>query len=210
MNYLQTLYIRFQTRNIKIKGKIINTNFSVISNNCWGAEIYRELEIQYLTPFVGLFIFATCYIELLKNLDLNMKKDLIFINKSKYESANTLREKQYYPIGLLGGNIEIHFLHYENDQEALEKWTRRTERINWNNLFIEFSDRDEFAENHLEEFDKLPYKQKVCFTSKNYPQYKSAVWIKDCKNDDTVVDGKELYDFCKKYFDIAKWLNSTN
>lgn len=47
-----------------------------------------------------------------------------------------------YPIGKLGNDVEIHFLHYKSETEAQEKWNRRLKRMNFNNILFKFSDND--------------------------------------------------------------------
>jgi len=132
---------------------------------------------------------------------------LIFIKTSRYQSRNSQVSSRVYPIGLLGQDVELHFLNYASAEEAQEKWTRRVGRINWDKLFIKFCDRDEFSLELLKEFENLDFKNKVCFISQNYSNFKSAVWIKECVNNATVIDGKNLYSVSKKYFDIPGWLN---
>ncbi len=190
-----------------LKERVHNTHFSVISNNCWGAEIYRELDLPYATPFVGLFLFSPCYIRMLKNLKGYLSQSLSFVETSLYEEANRERETMTYPIGLLGGDVEVHFQHYKNTQEAEEKWSRRTSRILWDRLFVEFCDRDRFTMPLLEEFEKMEFVHKVFFSSKNYRGFRLLVWIKECKKEPCVMEGVKLYAACKKYFDIADWLN---
>jgi uncharacterized protein (DUF1919 family) len=194
------------------KTRLRNTNFTIISNNCWGGEVYRELSLPYQTPFVGLFLFAPCYIRLLNNLRAYLEGTLAFTRVSRYEFANQQRDQgiwNCYPIGLLDDDIEIHFMHYSSDSEAREKWFRRLKRINWNtsNVFLKFCDRGLCTEQLIAEFDKLNFTQKVCFTSKNYPELKSSVWIEECKNEPCVVDGASLYRVGRKYFDAIDWLN---
>ena len=79
--------------------------------------------------------------------------------------------KRNYPIGILGGDVEIHFLHYISEAEALEQWNRRLLRVNYNNLFILFSDTEpeEFREDLLERFDKLPFENKIFFLLSQEP-----------------------------------------
>ncbi|VVB97678.1 Uncharacterised protein [uncultured archaeon] len=186
-------------------------NFSIISNNCWGGSVYQDLGLKYTTPTIGLFFYAPCYIKMLKNLDFFLKSEIRFISKSKYEDANTRRENgKKYPIGLLGEEIEIHFVHYATPQEAKEKWNRRLQRLNMENLFISFSDRDLCEPEHIKEFDNLPFKHKVCFTAKEYPNYKSVVWLKGYKNEPYIGDIVWNPEEYKKYFDVANWLNDTS
>jgi uncharacterized protein (DUF1919 family) len=93
-----------------------------------------------------------------------------------------------YPIGVLGDDVEVHFMHYHTEKEALEKWNRRLKRVNLNNLFIVFSDGAEFKEEQLERYEKLPFKHKIFFSSKPYSRYKSTVFVKDYANATHVYD----------------------
>jgi len=167
------------------KSRLQRENFTIISNNCWGGEIYRNFDIPYQSPFVGLLIFSPCYIKLLKDFKGYLSTSPAFISSSQYEIANENREKgiwKQYPIGLLGGEIEIHFMHYADEAEAREKWHRRTQRILWNepdSFFFKFCDRDLCNSNLLEEFDHLELPHKVCFTSKQHPNLQSSIWLKN-------------------------------
>jgi uncharacterized protein (DUF1919 family) len=192
--------------------RLKNKKFTIVSNNCWGAEIYRELSLQYQTPFVGLAIFAPCYIKLLKNLEAYMSKPLTFTYNSRYssETDNGNTSNYSYPIGLLGGDIEIHFYHYKTPDDAYEKWTRRSSRVDWddpNSLFFKFCDHDYCNLQLISDFESLSFQNKVCFTSQCFPEFSSNVWIKECESLDHVVDGYSLYFKSKKYFDAIHWLN---
>ncbi|GAB1544820.1 DUF1919 domain-containing protein [Scytonema sp. NUACC21] len=195
------------------QSRLKNHKFTIISNNCWGGEVYRALNLRYESPFVGLFMFAPCYINLVKEITKKIDTRLNFVNVSRYELANDYREQgvwELYPIGLLNDEIEIHFMHYENEIEAREKWLRRTQRIDWNNennIFFKFCDSGLCTKELIEEFHTLEAKHKICFTSKNYPNFASNIWIEECQKDDSVMDGRKLYKFCHKYFDLLDWLN---
>ncbi len=194
-----------------LRMRVKNRNFSIISYDCWGGGLYKDLGLKYTTPTIGLFFYAPCYIKMLKNLDFFLKSEIKFIDISKYEEANIRRENgDKYPIGLLREEIEIHFMHYKTPQEAKEKWNRRLQRLNMGNLFISFSDRALCEPEHIKEFDSLPFKNKVCFTAKEYPNCKSVVWLKRFKNKPhigNIFTNPEEY---KKYFDVANWLNNTS
>ncbi len=86
--------------------------------------------------------------------------DLTFIShdESKYKEE-VVKNGEYnkYPIGLLGGKVEIHFLHYTDQYEAQQKWQRRLNRIHWDNLVVKFSDRDLCTPELLKEFHQLPF-----------------------------------------------------
>ena len=59
--------------------KILNSDFSIISNNCWAGWVYRRYGIEYRTPTVGLFIMPGDYIIFLKNLKEYINMDMKFI-----------------------------------------------------------------------------------------------------------------------------------
>lgn len=191
----------------KSRKQLKNTDFTIISNNCWGGGVYEALGLKYSTPTIGLFFYATCYIKLIRNLKEALSKNLKFIDHSKYEVANQARIKNPYPIGLIDNEIEIHFLHYETKSEALEKWTRRIDRVNFNNLFFSFTDNDLCTIKEIEAFDKFPGK-KVFFSAKNIEGISSLVWLKKFEEKGKVGDLYSNPWLYRKYFDIVKWLNN--
>ena len=143
-------------------------DFSIISNNCWGGFIYQYFGLPYKSPFIGLFLFAPDYIRLLSDLKKYMNIEPKFIKPENSKYANeVLKNGMFgkYPIGIID-DIEIHFLHYKDKNEALEKWERRKRRINYDYLIIKFCDRDLATEKLIREFCNLQFAHKICLTSK--------------------------------------------
>jgi len=200
--YLKDSLIKFNKR--IFDKHISKKNFCIFSNDCWGAEIYRKMQIPYNTPFVGLMMMAPCYIKFLKDPHKYLESKLEFISESEYEKINELRTKnRRFPVGKIL-DIEIHFLHYTSEKDALEKWNRRKARINWDNISVKFTmDKDYATEDHLKDFEKLPYVHKVCFSKNSYPYAKSCIQINNF-----VEDGVSLFSQCMKQFDIIEWINS--
>jgi len=189
------------------KKRTKSNDFTIISNDCWGAEVYRYLGLQYNTPFVGLFIMAPCYIKLLQHFEQNIHTPLSFINKSKYQQNNENRAKKNknYPIGLINDDIEIHFLHYSSENEALDNWTRRVARINFEKLYLKFDcGKDLCSYKHIKAFENLPFQNKLCLSPQIYTEFKSIIYIKDWE-----ADGAKM--FCKtlKVFDVIGWINNS-
>ena len=87
------------------------------------------------------------------------------------------------------------------------------ERINWDNLYILFTDRSQCSEDDLRNFDKLPFEHKIVFTHIPHPEIKSSFYIKGYENEDKVpiltsfqdekTKIKRIYD----QFDMVGWLN---
>jgi len=136
-------------------------------------------------------------------------QDIVFITSSKYEIANQTREKtkNYYPIGKLY-DIEIHFLHSQDNEDAISKWNNRKIRLNYNHLFYKFSDAYLIDENDLIVFEKLPLKNKVLFVSKKYKGLSNAIFINEFEINGKVGDAFKYRWLYRKYFDAVKWLNN--
>lgn len=183
--------------------RIKDKNFTIISNDCWGGAVYKDLGLENTTPFIGTRLFTPCYVKLLKNLQEYIASPLTFTNVSRYDSVNQEREQKLFPIGLLKDDVEIHFLHETSEAKAQEKWGRRAKRINWDNLFIKLAVDEDFCDDKLlEEFDQLDFPHKVCFTAKEYPNLKSTIFVENY-----ALNAITMYDISRKYFDVAGWLN---
>jgi len=181
----------------------------LISNNCWGSELYYALRREYNTPFVGLFLFAECYIDLLENFEGMIYSELEFSATSRYFSS-----APSYPIGMLGGRIEIHFLHYPSEREAFDKWNRRIARLKMamdSNVpvFVKFCDRDGCTINHLARFHATQYQNKISIGINRFDalNHFHQPKLKDPQGE-FVIDGLELYRKRYDYFDITDWIAS--
>ena len=156
----------------KQRKRIMNKNVSIISSNCNGAFILHDLGLPFNSPFVNLWIRPQDFIKLLLNLDTYMKSDI----KEIFEDGIC------YPIGQLR-DINLYFQHYSSFEEAKKKWIERKKRINKNNLYILFTDRDGCSYQDLLEFDQLTYKNKVVFTNHEYHEISSSFYIKGFENE---------------------------
>jgi uncharacterized protein (DUF1919 family) len=188
------------------RSKLLRTDFAIVANNCWGGEVYKYFDLPFNTPFIGLFLYPDCYLDLLERWDSLDLQDIRFGHQSKY-SVEVLS----YPVGILKGGIEIHFLHYKSLEEADSKWKRRSQRIqeikDKGRLFVKFCDRDKATDAHFERFSKLDFPNKISFAvdSKPYPFHRITA------PDDTgnqADDGVKMFWFeMKNEFDLYAWLN---
>lgn len=168
--------------------KIITSDTSIISSNCFAGRIMQDLDMQYNSPTLGLYFFADDYMEFLSNLKYYLTEaKLDFLEQSRYPLANERREKwiHWYPIGILGGKVEIQFLHYHTEREAANKWYRRSRRVNFDKLFVIGMEQNLTTVEHIKQFDALPFKNKIFFSSKNLRGLNS-----NCCIDDFAVQGE--------------------
>ncbi|HLY78848.1 MAG TPA: DUF1919 domain-containing protein [Caulobacteraceae bacterium] len=184
--------------------------FSIVSNNCWGAHIYQALGIPYATPFVGLFIPPRSYLTLLGDFDRLVRADLVFVAASQSEVVNAWREREglRYPIGLLGGQVEIDFQHYPSEAAARAAWRRRTARIvpDPRRRFFKFDDREGATPADLDAFGGLELPHKVCFTAR--AGQSSAIVVPPAPGEDHAPDGVALAAISRRYFNTLRWIST--
>lgn len=170
--------------------------------------MYQNLALPYSTPFVGLFLSPSCYLRLLADFKRLTTCSLHFQRASNEPWINRMREAQahLWPIGCLGGEVEIQFMHYRSEPEAQEKWRRRCARLTAQpeKLFFKFDDRDGCSRGQMQVFDGLPLENKVFLTTREEKAAKCAVRIPLAQP--CVPDGLELSRISPRYFDAADWL----
>jgi uncharacterized protein (DUF1919 family) len=185
-----------------MRARVANRNFTIISNDCFGGMAYEELGMRYDSPFVGLFLTIEDYMQLLRRLPWYCGQPVHFKTQSREQRINEWREQiqRAYPIGVLGGDVEIHFLHYGSREEAEAKWTRRAERIHWDNLLVKICwHEDGRMERWLHEFDAMPFARKLALVPQKIPGLKSILPLRNYST-----DGTAQY---WSHFDVAQWIN---
>lgn len=156
--------------NRKNRKSLRNKDFTLLCNNCNGGTITHDLGLQFRSPTVNLFFYNDHFFKFCENLTYYLEQELV-------ECKNPIHKPELeYPVCNLG-DLELHFLHYGSFEEAKSSWDRRAARINKENLFVMWTFFDRTDEDMLQRFDRLPQKNKVAFTEKEFPRYKSAFCI---------------------------------
>lgn len=165
----------------KLKKYFSGKDFSFISSNCLGGRFSRILGTQYRSPTVGLYFDPPDFLLFLGDLQRNLDTD-IALDEMRSEQAG-------YPVGMVNG-FRIRMMHYSNFADARNKWNARKSRVDLSNTLFIFTDRDGATYEHLQVFDRLPFKRKIVFVHKPYPEIRSAVHVKGFENEGQV---GELY-----------------
>lgn len=198
----------------KLKGsinrlKLHQTDFSIISNNCWGTFIYKKFNLPYRSPFVNLFIFSEDYLKLLENFTPEVLHSIRFIDHADSKYIDRLKERGHfglpYPIGVIGDDIEIHFLHYKDVADAEHKWYERAKRVNFDKLLFKFSDSEGATDEMIRRFDNLPFRYKICFTAKPFPECQSNVYLPAFEGLERV---RDEWKRSEKHYDLIGLLNN--
>lgn len=194
----------------KMRKKLINREFTIISCNCIGGLIYHDLKMEFSSPTINLFIPPQDFVRFIKDMEYWVRQPMIEIKDED------LKKKYSYPIVELGENgVRVHLAHYNSIDEAQKKWNERVSRIKWDNLYFILDDRNDCAEEVIYEYDKLPYEHKIFFSHREYPEVSCARYIKGFENASHVgimtafvnpISCKRNYD----QFDFVTWFNQGN
>lgn len=194
-------YIDFQRRRLK------NSDVTIISSNCNGGVISSDLGMQFRSPFINLFIKASDYVKILSDLKGYLDEELRFVKE-----LDPIYGDVPYPTAYLR-DAKIYFMHYASEDEARNAWNRRKKRINWDNLYVIFTDRSGCTMQDLKDFDALPYEHKIVFTHVPHPEIKCSYYIKGYENEEKVGIMSEWQDTRKpikkvyNQFDFVGWFN---
>lgn len=90
-NYRHILRLGINHRN---QSRLVNQNFTIISQNCVGGVIYHELGKQFTSPTINMYMDVPDYIKFISNLKENITSDFIEV-KSDYS----------YPCAEIGGGV---------------------------------------------------------------------------------------------------------
>lgn len=188
--------------NNKYKEEVQKKDFTIIASFCGAGTLYHDNGMKFLSPTINLAFDGPDFCSFCENLQFYLKQELV-----EYKT-----DKVPYPVGKLGNDVEVRFVHYKSFEDAKKKWEKRTRRINYKKILIMCTDRDGMnLPECIERFDKLAY-PKIMFSAKNY--HKDWDVYCPCFKDDECVgimtgtadlQGRRFYE---KYTNIIEVLNS--
>lgn len=129
---------------------------SIISDDCWGGNVYHYLGLRFDSPFINCYIHNDDFVKMLEDLSYYIDQPL------KMEDEGTQWKT---PIGSLGEDtkkIYIHFNHCYLFEDARRDFERRRLRINRNNLFIKMSfGWGKYSDETVRKYDNLIFDKKI-------------------------------------------------
>ena len=173
--------------------------FSIISDDCWGGQVYRHHKLPYLTPTVGLQVMHTDYISFIRNLQ--QPDFLDFKEESLTDKFPTIRN----PYALLL------CVHYESAESAIKTFRRRYERIMWDNLYfkIDFG-KPWYSADDIAAWNQMRLPRSIALL---YPQLiKRGAPAVNINNSIVVEnwrrDGSKMYFASRRHFDLMRFLKT--
>ena len=184
--------------------KINNTDFTIISNNCWGGICYEYFGLPKDSPTVGTYFFAEDYIKFISNLKYYLNTQIRIIKAEESKHYKSLKEKNELdvPIGVLD-DVEIVFLHYRDPELAVQKWNRRIKSVNYDNIIIKFSYMNECNDEIISRFRKITGVKKICFIGGKGENTDDIIYLKEYESPNVIDDTF----YWNRDIDIIKFIN---
>ncbi len=191
---------------------LVANRITILSDDCWGGYIYHRLNMKFYSPCINIKWQKDSFVK--------------FIQKPRYYLSQPLRMERegdirgnLFPISSLGegeDKVYMDLVHSVCFTDAKKLWDKRTERVNFDNLFIKLGidASDKNRDFYLDGFDKVKQK-KICFYS-GETEIKGVIYLKRFEKFVTSgsrMDTIKFHDYCRdlnwllKSIDILKLLN---
>lgn len=198
MNYVNPVKRRLMN---KYRGGVKNDNFTIICSNCIGGILYHYTGKEFLSPTINLWLMQGDFIKLCSNLKYYMAEKLQFV-ETKFP----------YPVAECG-DIRIYFNHDTNERDAAEKWYRRRDRINYDNLYIIMYNGDGITIEDMKMLESVKSKNKIILSpEKTDYELPYLAYFKPHGKSTLAMRGmdKDIFGIHRilKQFDFVSFLNS--
>ena len=189
-----------------------NKDFTLIAQNCIGGVIYSDLNMEFRSPTINMFIEDENFVKLCENVAHYMRVEPEPITDRFVDPVD---ESIVYP-KIKVDDIELCCLHYKDCEDAIRAWNRRRARVNLNNVYViantwNLHDRVDL----IERLTRLEYKT-IIFSEKKYDypqclQLPGDFWKLDSRYiirpNITDMIPNSNYKYFEKFFNFVKWLN---
>lgn len=159
--------------NNSYRKNLTNNNFTILCNTCVGGILYKRLDQPFNSPTINLGIESKDFCIFLEHFDYYLEQEV-------KDNGNDLDNN---PTGIILGNgknipdIVLYFVHYRNFADGKEKWDKRKQRIDRNNIYIIMFDTDGVTREDLKKVENFKCNNKVLFTPEKNTLANWAVYV---------------------------------
>lgn len=170
---------------------------TVVSDDCWGGQVYSEFHLPCHTPFISLGVHPTEYVDFLCHLREPGALDVI----------GTGTHPKGYPL-LRTRHAWLYGLHYETLQDMLHTYERRRRRILWDRLFIKIDfGKAEYTPESIARWNELKFPNSVALYP-DEPAYRAQRIHHGVALPDWHTNGDMQFPISCRRFDFFHWLNT--
>lgn len=198
MRYVARLLLRERERlSHAISRLMLPSQFSILSDDCWGGQLFRQLHLPYSSPTVGLYVEPASYLEF---VELVFRKEL--------PDLNFVVSDLGFPVAVMQNDIRVCFVHYKSSVDAKEKFMRRFERIFWSRLLVKIDfGKPGYDLRHIIRWNSMQLKNSIALYSPSTPVPPAGIH-NGVLIDEWTIDGAAMFDVTRRYFNIYEWVRS--
>lgn len=181
---------------IALQKRLLPASFTILSDDCFGGQLQRQLGLEYTSPTTGIGMNAHNFMDLVVNIHKPDAGELTFIDDSPYS----------YPVGSTPYVKLIHFFYDKDREVVLTKWNHRFKGIDYQNIFVKIDfgkpsarPEDIARWNEL----KLPNSLALVPPSLADQAIHNKLVIPDYSK-----DGAAMFNVSRKYFNVFDWLKT--
>ena len=152
---------------------------SILSNTCWGGILSRTLGIEHCSPTKNCWFLDIDYLKMLQSPEhYLLESDPVF---DHWKNGEGKYDEIRYPVLRLD-DIFVFCNHDTDPEAAIHTWLRRREKLDLENVFIEFSAYNRAFEKEFSLLERYP--RKLCLVPWNTTnpcsiQFQSKLFEKD-------------------------------
>lgn len=188
----------------RMRRQIGSTPVSLLCPNCMGGLLFHDLGMQFRSPTVNLMMDQRDFVKFVLHMEHYLEQEFSFFKHPIHDC----------PCAKLG-DITVHFTHYPDPEQAVQKWRERAKRLDRNNMFVVLQERNGLTKEEILSLKDLPVRGLLVFTSKAYPDIPYALRCPIIDENGEVGnllaispwDGLRGYE---RYFDFVKWFNESH
>lgn len=187
----------------KLRSRLTNDNFTILSSSCAGGIIYNRLGKQFLSPTINMYFKQGDFLKFCCNLKHYISCDLQFENSPENN----------FPVAKLD-DIYLFFNHDKTEENAAKNWNKRKARINYDNIYILMYSADYLKKEDYQKLNNVKCNNKIVLTENKNFDLDFGFYIKPNKNKpfaNSFLDrDKKTLTTLEKNFDFVEWLNHKN
>ena len=128
---------------------------SIISNSSWGTAVFRALQMDVRSPFVGTRIRERDYLRLLSGLDDYLNESTPVFKGWRIDAYG----RRYLAASV--GDVDLRFFAPHTEESAITTWREGCSSINRQSAIVQMSTLDPACERRFDELSG--FLRKICF-----------------------------------------------
>jgi uncharacterized protein (DUF1919 family) len=177
--------------------RLLRRDFTIISDDCWGGQIYSVFGLKCHSPFIGMGVTAHEYIDFLNHFFDEGALDVL--------GVSTRADGKYHLIQTR--HALLHGMHYDSAEDFRHTYERRCKTILRDRVFIKIDfGKKKYTADDIARWNALKLPNSVALYP-DLPRFRALNIHNGVALPDWKLDGAKQFHISCRRFDIFTWLN---